>query len=71
MKKKFNISDLPTEIPIFPLSNAIFFPKTLLPLNIFEPRYIFGQDSAFTSDETAMEVTLVGKQARRGLFNAD
>ena len=39
MKKKFNISDLPTEIPIFPLSNAIFFPRTLLPLNIFEPRY--------------------------------
>ena len=39
MKKKFNKSDLPRELPIFPLSNAIFFPKTLLPLNIFEPRY--------------------------------
>tara|TARA_B100000963_G_scaffold346074_1_gene350885 strand:- start:4022 stop:4675 length:654 start_codon:yes stop_codon:yes gene_type:complete len=39
MKKKFNQTDLPTELPIFPLSNAIFFPKTLLPLNIFEPRY--------------------------------
>ena len=39
MKKKFEESDLPSEIPIFPLSNAIFFPKTLLPLNIFEPRY--------------------------------
>tara|TARA_R100001015_G_C4582690_1_gene138986 strand:+ start:153 stop:665 length:513 start_codon:yes stop_codon:yes gene_type:complete len=40
-------------------------------VDLFEPRYIFGQDSAFTNDETAMEVTLVGKQARRGLFNAD
>jgi len=30
----------PNEIPIFPLSNAIFFPKTILPLNIFEDRYI-------------------------------
>ena len=39
MNKKFNQSDLPCELPIFPLSNAIFFPKTLLPLNIFEPRY--------------------------------
>ena len=39
MKKKFNKTDLPHELPIFPLSNAIFFPKTLLPLNIFEPRY--------------------------------
>lgn len=39
MKKKFTQTDLPNEIPVFPLSNAIFFPKTLLPLNIFEPRY--------------------------------
>ena len=39
MKKKFNKTDLPHELPIFPLSNAIFFPKTLLPLYIFDPRY--------------------------------
>ena len=39
MKKKYNKTDLPHELPVFPLSNAIFFPKTLLPLNIFEPRY--------------------------------
>tara|TARA_A100001015_G_C14833766_1_gene649647 strand:+ start:150 stop:803 length:654 start_codon:yes stop_codon:yes gene_type:complete len=39
MSKKFNQNDLPNELPVFPLSNAIFFPKTLLPLNIFEPRY--------------------------------
>ena len=31
--------DFPDEIAIFPLSNAIFFPNTVLPLNIFEPRY--------------------------------
>jgi len=31
---------LPKKIAIFPLSNAIFFPKTILPLNIFEKRYI-------------------------------
>ena len=40
MKKKFTKKELPTELPVFPLSNAIFFPNTLLPLNIFEPRYI-------------------------------
>jgi len=28
------------KIPIFPLSNVIFFPETDLPLNIFEKRYI-------------------------------
>ena len=31
---------LPKIIPIFPLSNFIIFPKTSVPLNIFEPRYI-------------------------------
>ena len=31
---------LPNTIPIFPLSGVIFFPKTNLPLNIFEPRYL-------------------------------
>jgi Lon protease-like protein len=30
----------PKKIPIFPLSNFIIFPKTTVPLNIFEPRYI-------------------------------
>ena len=36
MKKE----DLPKIIPVFPLSNFIIFPKTTVPLNIFEPRYI-------------------------------
>ena len=35
IKKNF-----PNKIPIFPLSNAIFFPGTVLPLNIFEDRYL-------------------------------
>ena len=34
------INNLPKTIPIFPLSNFIIFPKTTVPLNIFEPRYI-------------------------------
>ena len=32
--------ELPKTIPIFPLGNFIIFPKTTVPLNIFEPRYI-------------------------------
>ena len=31
---------LPKIIPVFPLSNFIIFPKTTVPLNIFEPRYV-------------------------------
>ena len=34
------IKNLPNKISVFPLSNFIFFPKTSVPLNIFEPRYI-------------------------------
>ena len=34
------INDLPKKISVFPLSNFIIFPKTTVPLNIFEPRYI-------------------------------
>jgi len=33
-------NNFPNKISIFPLSNAVFFPKTMLPLNIFEDRYI-------------------------------
>tara|TARA_Y100000992_G_scaffold19908_1_gene11543 strand:- start:2053 stop:2700 length:648 start_codon:yes stop_codon:yes gene_type:complete len=36
MKKE----ELPNTISIFPLSNFIIFPRTTVPLNIFEPRYI-------------------------------
>ena len=32
--------DLPSQIPLFPLSGAIVMPGTQLPLNIFEPRYL-------------------------------
>mgnify|MGYP001200443078 FL=1 len=35
-----NINNLPNKIAVFPLTNAVFFPKTVLPLNIFEDRYI-------------------------------
>ena len=36
MKKE----ELPKSLPVFPLSNFIIFPRTTVPLNIFEPRYI-------------------------------
>ncbi|MDC0517729.1 LON peptidase substrate-binding domain-containing protein [Candidatus Pelagibacter sp.] len=36
MKKE----NLPKKVPVFPLSNFIIFPKTTVPLNIFEQRYV-------------------------------
>ena len=34
------MKNLPKLLPIFPLSNFIIFPRTIVPLNIFEPRYV-------------------------------
>ena len=34
------MKNLPKILPTFPLSDFIIFPKTTVPLNIFEPRYI-------------------------------
>ena len=36
----FEKENLPKKLSVFPLSNFIIFPKTTVPLNIFEPRYI-------------------------------
>ena len=41
----------PKKIPIFPLSNFIIFPKTTVPLNIFEPRYIEMINDSMKSDK--------------------
>jgi len=45
------INELPKKIPIFPLSNFIIFPKTTVPLNIFEPRYIDMINDSMKSDK--------------------
>jgi Lon protease-like protein len=41
-----NISDLPAVIPVFPLTGVILLPRTKLPLNVFEPRYLAMVDAA-------------------------
>jgi Lon protease-like protein len=33
-------ADLPREIAVFPLQGAILLPRSALPLNVFEPRYL-------------------------------
>lgn len=35
-----SVDNFPKKIAIFPLPGVVFFPKTILPLNIFEQRYI-------------------------------
>lgn len=67
------IDKFPTQIPIFPLSGVIYFPKTNLPLNIFEQRYLNLVNDAFSknkligmiqskkSDEEVYKVGCLGK----------
>ena len=57
------INDLPDIIPIFPLSNFIFFPNTSAPLNIFEPRYIQMIDQSIKSNR------MIGMIQPKGLTN--
>ncbi|MGH7850713.1 MAG: LON peptidase substrate-binding domain-containing protein [Thermodesulfobacteriota bacterium] len=39
IKDVCNLNDFSGTIPLFPLSTVVFFPNTLLPLHVFEPRY--------------------------------
>jgi Lon protease-like protein len=45
------MKNLPKILPIFPLSDFIIFPKTTVPLNIFEPRYIDMINDAMKSNK--------------------
>ena len=44
-------NNFPSQIPIFPLSGVIYFPKTNLPLNIFEHRYLNLVDDAYNKNK--------------------
>lgn len=46
LKRYQTVSELPAEMPLFPLAGAILLPRATLPLNIFEPRYLRMFDDA-------------------------
>ncbi|HTK36056.1 MAG TPA: LON peptidase substrate-binding domain-containing protein [Caulobacteraceae bacterium] len=43
-------ADLPQVIPVFPLDGVLLLPHGMLPLNIFEPRYLNMIDDAMAGD---------------------
>jgi len=43
-------SDLPDILPVFPLQGCILLPRSTLPLNIFEPRYLEMMDDVLAGD---------------------
>tara|TARA_B100001250_G_scaffold22671_1_gene19112 strand:- start:1221 stop:1811 length:591 start_codon:yes stop_codon:yes gene_type:complete len=54
------------QIPIFPLNGVILFPKTNLPLNIFEERYIDMIDYSLSSDRL---IGMVQHKEKNELYN--
>ncbi len=45
------MKSFPKVIPVFPLSGVIYFPKTNLPLNIFEQRYLDLVNDTYKNDK--------------------
>ena len=45
------MKNFPSIIPIFPLNGVIYFPKTNLPLNIFEQRYLDLVNDTYRKDK--------------------
>ncbi|PIO98301.1 putative ATP-dependent protease [uncultured Pleomorphomonas sp.] len=43
-------ADLPGELPLFPLKGVLLLPRGLLPLIVFEPRYLAMVDAALAGD---------------------
>jgi len=43
--------ELPETVPVFPLPNTVLFPRTVLPLHIFEPRYRLMLADCLAADE--------------------
>ena len=54
MKNYNSIVELPSRLAIFPLTGAVLFPQTQLPLNIFEPRYIQMIDEVLSTPDRIM-----------------
>ena len=50
----------PNKIPVFPLSGVIYFPKTNLPLNVFEKRYLELVNDCMKNNKLMGMVQLIG-----------
>jgi Lon protease-like protein len=46
-----SLADLPVRVRLFPLSGAILLPRAVMPLNIFEPRYLEMVRDAMATDQ--------------------
>lgn len=60
------IADLPGTLPVFPLAGCILLPRTTLPLQIFEPRYLQMIDDCLRGDRLIGIIQPVGDGGSTG-----
>lgn len=58
------LDDMPERLPIFPLGGVLLFPRSELPLNIFEPRYLRMVSDALQGERL---IGMVQPDSERGL----
>jgi hypothetical protein len=73
MKKRHrflqSFDELPAALPIFPLSNAVLLPGGILPLNIFETRYLNMVQDAMRDDQLIGMIQPSDRHSPPHLFN--
>jgi hypothetical protein len=66
------VNELPSVIPVFPLPATLLLPRSEMPLNIFEPRYLAMVDAALAGDRVIgiiqPDAGLPAGQSGPGLF---
>lgn len=62
-ERYFTIGDLPQTLKVFPLRGVIMLPRSTLPLNVFEPRYVALVNDILAGDRL---VGIVQPHARSG-----
>ena len=62
-------ADLPASLSIFPLSGAVVMPRSYLPLNIFEPRYLNMVEDAMRSNQLIGMIQPNDKATPQGLYS--
>ena len=64
-------SDLPSHISVFPLGGAMLLPRTQIPLNIFEPRYLQMVDDVLAGNRIIGMIQPDGPAAHEMEINPD
>jgi len=66
MARRYSEVELPDVIPIFPLPGALLLPRSRLPLNIFEPRYLALLDDCLKSEHRLIGMIQPREAPREG-----